>query len=582
MTQNVAVESGAELNITRASDRRWKLPVGQPPYGSHDAGGFWHGGRYLGCLVAFALLGFYVFVIAQAVIYFFGIPGMVEVSPVLRWMLVAILFFYVMLMPYRLWLLASALRPEDEEETINAKAEAVRDTTPPQRFVINRYLVMVAIYKEEEAVIRTLIENLSKLKLRHNDHEFLRIGGKRYQAEIRDVDILILCESGEPRESHHPGQPPENTMDRSERAIRDFYAQWPANKPNPYHYKVMSIPRTSHEFADTILRSEPQTKPRALNYGLFRDWAADEEMIDRQPYTAQGEYCVIYDAEDRPEEDQLLKAVCGFGADPSLWCIQGRLSYENLRDTWITSLFKADYGSWFDLLLEGLGKQQLVVPLGGTSNHFRVEELRQVGGWDAFNVAEDCDLGMWISREGQNVNVLPSTTWEQADPGFNQWIRQRSRWMKGYMQTFFVHLRRPDITYRELGWKRFLSFLFIIGGTCFFPILNPLFWALTLFYVVSVLLLSLGVDVSRPLLEFVYDLQFTWAVPWATGSFFVSNLIYFIILYVGHRRHKKPGRTWHVVLLWPVYSAMLSIATIKALIEYVNKPFHWEKSKHTI
>ena len=182
--------------------------------------------------------------------------------------------------------------------------------------------------------------------------------------------------------------------------------------------------------------SQPKTKPKACNHGLER---------------ARGELLVIYDAEDRPEPDQLKKAVIAFRridaaaqeakGTSRVVCLQAKLNYYNPRQNWLTKWFALEYSTWFDLFLPGLHDLGVPIPLGGTSNHFRVAELREIGGWDPYNVTEDCDLGMRIHAEGYRAQVLDSTTWEEANSRLWNWIRQRSRWVKGYIQTHFVHTR---------------------------------------------------------------------------------------------------------------------------------------------
>ncbi|MHC4248143.1 MAG: glycosyltransferase [Planctomycetota bacterium] len=172
---------------------------------------------------------------------------------------------------------------------------------------------------------------------------------------------------------------------------------------------------------------KPKTKPRACMHGLK---------------IARGEYLVIYDAEDRPEPDQLKKAVAAFRkVPPRVTCLQAKLNYYNPRQNWLTKWFTLEYTTWFDLFLPGLNRLGVPIPLGGTSNHFRTEELREVGGWDPFNVAEDCDLGMRLHKSGYRTRILDSTTWEEANSSLGNWIRQRSRWVKGYVQTHLVHTR---------------------------------------------------------------------------------------------------------------------------------------------
>ena len=186
-----------------------------------------------------------------------------------------------------------------------------------------------------------------------------------------------------------------------------------------------------------VPHSQPKTKPKACNHGL-RD--------------ARGEYLVIYDAEDRPESDQLKKAVAAFrrldaeraalgDKGPEVVCLQGKLNYYNARQNYLTKWFALEYTVWFDLFLPGLHVMGVPIPLGGTSNHFKTDVLRRLGGWDPFNVTEDCDLGIRLHREGYRTKILDSTTWEEANSRLGNWIRQRSRWVKGYIQTHLIHTR---------------------------------------------------------------------------------------------------------------------------------------------
>ncbi len=184
-----------------------------------------------------------------------------------------------------------------------------------------------------------------------------------------------------------------------------------------------------------VPKTEPRTKPRACNWGLEK---------------ARGQYLVIYDAEDQPEPDQLKKAVVVFrrleaAGKKRVACLQAKLNYFNARQNGLTRFFTLEYTNWFDLYLPGLHAAHAPIPLGGTSNHFKTEVLQQVGGWDPFNVTEDCDLGMRLARRGYTTEVLDSTTWEEANSQVGNWIRQRSRWIKGYFQTHLVHSRESFV-----------------------------------------------------------------------------------------------------------------------------------------
>ncbi len=179
-----------------------------------------------------------------------------------------------------------------------------------------------------------------------------------------------------------------------------------------------------------VPKGQPKTKPRACNWGLDQ---------------ARGKYLVVFDAEDQPEADQLKKAVIVFrrleAKRGHVACLQAKLNYFNARQNALTRFFTLEYTNWFDLFLPGLHAVRTPIPLGGTSNHFKTDVLKQLGGWDPFNVTEDCDLGMRMARKKYATEVLDSTTWEEANSQVMNWIKQRSRWIKGYYQTHLVHTR---------------------------------------------------------------------------------------------------------------------------------------------
>ncbi|MGQ9473654.1 MAG: glycosyltransferase family 2 protein, partial [Candidatus Caldatribacteriaceae bacterium] len=211
------------------------------------------------------------------------------------------------------------------------------------------------------------------------------------------------------------------------------------NKP-PYNVRFIIVPQ-----------GLPKTKPRACNFGLL---------------FARGEFLTIYDAEDVPEKDQLKKAVIAFQkSPPEFVCFQAALNFYNSNQNLLTRLFTLEYSYWFDYLLPGLFSLRLPIPLGGTSNHFRTQALRELGGWDPFNVTEDADLGMRASYRGYRVGTLNSTTFEEANSRLKNWIRQRSRWLKGYLQTFLVHNRNPWRIFKKSGLRGWIILQLFIGGT---------------------------------------------------------------------------------------------------------------------
>jgi glycosyltransferase XagB len=295
---------------------------------------------------------------------------------------------------------------------------------------------------------------------------------------------------------------------------------------------------------------EPRTKPRACNYAL---------------QLARGDFLVIFDAEDRPEPDQLKKALDAFRRAPAdVACLQARLNFFNARECWLTRMFALDYALWFDFLLPGLDRLGIPMPLGGTSNHFRVEALRAIRGWDPFNVTEDADLGIRLARLGLRVRTLDSTTYEEATNGLDNWLRQRTRWLKGYMQTWLVHMRDPRQLLRNAGLGGFLGFQLFVGGTVVAALLNPILWL--------VFVLSFFIDVPA--------VGFTGAAHMLSGSgLLLGNALFAYLAMLGPYR-----RGWldlsPYALLVPFYWLLISAAAYRAAWQLVRKPWYWEKTVH--
>jgi cellulose synthase/poly-beta-1,6-N-acetylglucosamine synthase-like glycosyltransferase len=296
--------------------------------------------------------------------------------------------------------------------------------------------------------------------------------------------------------------------------------------------------------------SLPRTKPKALNHGLG---------------LARGEFLTIYDAEDRPEPLQLRRAVLGFRSLRTVSCLQAKLSYHNADQNLITKWFTAEYSMWFSQLLPGLVDRQAPLPLGGTSNHFRRSVLEDVGGWDPFNVTEDADLGIRLHRAGHRTRVLDSTTLEEANSDFINWAKQRSRWYKGYMQTWLVHMRHPRQLLRDLRLSGFLGFHLFVGGTPVLAALNPVFWALMVLWV-----LGQHSFVAALFPPGIYYMA-AFALIFGNFAIFYTNMI--------SARVASPALVFPM-LLAPAYWAMMSIAAIKACVQLLVAPSFWEKTTH--
>lgn len=303
-----------------------------------------------------------------------------------------------------------------------------------------------------------------------------------------------------------------------------------------------------------IPKGQPQTKPKACNVGLF---------------FARGEYLVIYDAEDRPDPDQLKKAVIAFRkGPPNLVCVQAALNYFNYNENFLTRMFTLEYSYWFDYMLPGLDRLRLPIPLGGTSNHFRTDVLRQLGGWDPYNVTEDADLGIRAAANGYGVGVINSTTYEEANNHLWNWIRQRSRWIKGYIQTVLVHSRNPLALLKRAGLRNAFGFLMLIGGTPLTFLTAPILWAFYLLFLIT----------GTRALDFLFP-PFTLYISLFNLLFGNGLMIYLNMLAV-FKRH------YYSLLLYtflnPIYWILHSIASYKAFWQLLTRPFYWEKTIHGI
>ncbi len=294
-----------------------------------------------------------------------------------------------------------------------------------------------------------------------------------------------------------------------------------------------------------------RTKPRAMNYAL---------------HFCRGDIIGIYDAEDAPEPDQIMRIVRHFhDSPPEVACIQGYLDFYNPRQNWLARCFTIEYALWFRVVLHGIERLGLPVPLGGTTVFFRRDALERLGAWDAHNVTEDADLGFRLARLGYRCAFLDTTTREEANCHPLRWVRQRSRWLKGYAMTWITHMRAPRRLWRDLGMKGFLAFQVVLLGTLSTFALAPMIWSLWL--------ISLGVVPF-----YVHFLPWQAWVVLATG-FVVSEIVLlvsglFAVSGPGHRHLMAWVPT--MMFYWPLGT----LAVYKALYELLIAPFYWDKTSH--
>ncbi len=314
------------------------------------------------------------------------------------------------------------------------------------------------------------------------------------------------------------------------------------------------LPQQLHIEITIVPRGGPQTKPKALDYALP---------------LARGEFVTVYDAEDRPHPRQLREAYAAFcAAGPDLACLQAGLVIDNGDRGWLPLLFSIEYAALFDGLLPALASLGMPLPLGGTSNHFRRAALEDVGAWDPYNVTEDADLGLRLARFGYRCATLDMATVENAPTRAWPWIRQRTRWFKGWMQTWLVHTRDPVALWRELGPRGMLGFSLVGTGLIVSSLVYPLH------------LLTIAVAITDPM-RLWGDGGIVAAILVGANVF---NLVagYCAMAVLSDRALRLRGRDKEArgLALLPVYWLLMSFASYRAIFDLILRPHYWAKTPH--
>ena len=426
----------------------------------------------------------------------------------------AVNIFYFLINPVKLYISVRGFRGAKITSVSQDEINQVEDTELPV------YTVLVPVYREA-AVLPQVMRNLY-----HMD----------YPKEKLDVKILMEEKDeetiGEAKKLGLFGEPQTEVDGIPSGKYREFLKI----------FEPVVVPE-----------ADITTKPRACNYGLLR---------------AKGKYCVIYDAEDNPSKDQLKKAAITFSNAPEdIACLQSKLNFYNAKENVLSRWFSIEYSYWYDYYLPGLEKTDAPIPLGGTSNHFRTSQLRELGGWDPYNVTEDADLGVRLARRDRETQMLDSYTYEEATIKVSHWIRQRSRWYKGHVQTYLVHMRHPKKLLEDLGWKKFLLFQLTFGGAIFMPIINPVLWVIA------------AVSLFAPWL--FSNLVFPPLEPLCIFNLVVGNISY-LLFYLVTCLEKKNYKAAPLALAMPAYWVLISVAAWRGLLQLITKPFYWEKTLHGV
>lgn len=366
------------------------------------------------------------------------------------------------------------------------------------------YSIFIPLYKEKKAVLDSLFRSIQDLE---------------YPKHKLDVKILVE-------------QDDVNTID----ILKSLNL--------PSYCELIYIPI-----------GEPRTKAKACNYGLK---------------FARGEYLTLYDAEDKPDPSQLKIALAAFmqHKESNLVCVQGRLNFYNPNENWLTRMFSIEYTYWFDLLLPALEYLHTPIPLGGTSNHFKTSVLKEIDAWDPYNVAEDADIGIRLARMGYTARVIPSTTYEEANCQLINWLKQRTRWVKGYMQTFIVHMRNPVQLWCAIGTPGIIGFTLFVGGTIVSNLSILILWA-----IFFILLVPSPWQLSYLFPDYIIHL--------AWFNFIVGTLGVVILNVLGILRRKKYSLLLSAITA-PIYWLLMSLASYRALYQLFFNPSYWDKTEHGI
>jgi glycosyltransferase XagB len=311
----------------------------------------------------------------------------------------------------------------------------------------------------------------------------------------------------------------------------------------PRHFDVVIVPA-----------GKPQTKPRALSYAL---------------QFARGSLVTIYDAEDVPDQRQLRQAAEAFATAPAeVVCLQAVLCFYNPNDNWLTRQFAAEYASLFRVMLPALAQRKLPILLGGTSNHFRRQALEACGGWDPFNVTEDADLGLRLARLGLRCDLLASNTLEEANMELGNWLKQRRRWLQGFLQSWLVHMREPLRLYREIGAFGFWTVQCLTLGVFCSALLHPFLLAFGIWN------LSPGNIASLPNSPVAYLLA-GMSVTILVGGYAAA-----MIMAARGLALEGMKKRWSVIASLPLYWLLMSVAAWLAVWDFAVSPFYWHKTRH--
>lgn len=416
--------------------------------------------------------------------------------------------FYFLVNPFKIWLLIAGQLKRLEVKITDQQIKLISPTDLPT------YTIIVPL-KSERDTVPQLLTSLRSLN---------------YPSHLLDIKITYEVDD------HTTAQAV------AAQGITDHSVQLAT--PQNVQFQLVKVP------PGTL-----STKPRSCNFAL---------------QLARGQVTVIYDAEDRPEPNQLKKAWLALQSfQMNTLCVQAKLTFYNTPHNILTRWFSLEYGFWFDWFLPGLQALNIPIPLGGTSNHFKTSTLKQIGGWDSANVTEDADLGWRLARNNYTTLVMNSYTHEEATFRLWPWIKQRTRWQKGFIITSLVHGLKPLRLFRELGlWKGCMS-LFTYWSVVLLPLLNPFLWVLFVGWILSLTPLIGPLNLPLP----------SWLAIIGLTNLVLGNATYVLVHVFVALHHRQPNQILPA-LTTPLYWPLMSLATYRAIWQMITSPFSWEKTTH--
>jgi cellulose synthase/poly-beta-1,6-N-acetylglucosamine synthase-like glycosyltransferase len=310
----------------------------------------------------------------------------------------------------------------------------------------------------------------------------------------------------------------------------------------------------AHMEAIVVPKLVPQTKPMAMSYTL--------------PF-ARGELLAVYDAENIPAADQLRRIAGAFALAPkTIACLQTQLGFYNRNENWLTRHGAIEYAFAFMLMFPRFAKFGAPILFAGSSTHYRMQALRQVGGFDPHNVARDSGLSLRFARFGFRTAMYPSLTREEAVTRLGDWLAQRIRWTRGAVQTMIVNSRSPFLMSRELGARNLLMTQIVTSVSLVAALAHPIF----LFWGASSVALVL-LDLPTPgrlwlFLQGLYAIVAVFAYLAATAAAIRA------CLFLGR------GAWIATIVTLPLYWLLISAVSWIAVVHYFAGVTRWAKTPH--